>query len=364
MVDVLRGLASFWVVLFHSRVDLWVGLKEIQNGLPAANAFDRFAAWFSVPMAFGGSGVMLFFVLSGFCVHLPLAGGAAFQVKPYAARRFFRIVPPYLFAVLLTLGCELLARSLSPSSGISPLGTVLRSIFMVQNYGPDAGQMTGNPSLWSLPVEMELYVVYPLFLWLLRTAGAGTAMAVAAAVSVVPPIFGAASPSLNAGFAQYWLIWCSGAWLAERWKTGLLAVPGATHVVVMMAAFVAAAVFHWRGYNHWVACHFWAVGYGILLWFALKKPALSKAIPARMLTALVWLGTISYSLYLVHFPLFRVLGEAWKSGAGSKPVNLFVPIAGALLVVPLAALFYRWVEAPSHRLARSMGQRLKGPKPG
>lgn len=363
LIDVLRGLAAFWVVLFHVRVDLWVGLREIQNGLPGAGAFDQLMAWFSVPMAFGGSGVMLFFVLSGFCVHLPLAGGKAFAWKPYAARRFFRIYPPYLAAVVLTLGCELLARVIDPTGATSPIGTVLRSVFMVQNYGPDAGQMIGNPSLWSLPVEMELYVVYPLFLWMLRRFGVWPTVLAVSAVSATPLLFHQALPALDGGFIQYWLIWCSGALLAERWKTGGLPRPGAIHVVIMFTAFAIAAGLHWKGLNHWVACQFWAVGYGLVLWFVLMKPSLAAAVPVRLLKVLVWMGALSYSLYLVHFPLFRVAGEAWKSAFGSKPVNLLVPLIAAVLVVPVAGLFYRFVEAPSHRLARSMGQRLKDSRP-
>lgn len=363
LIDVLRGLAAFWVVLFHSRVDLWVGLRDIQSGLVPVGAFDRLMAWFSVPMAFGGSGVMLFFVLSGFCVHLPLAGGKDFAWKPYAARRFFRIFPPYLFAIVVTLACELLSKWLDPASRTSSVSMIVRSVFMVQNYGADAGQMAGNPSLWSLPVEMELYVVYPVFLWLLRKSGALTAFGVVAAVAVLPPLFGRAVPALNGGFAQYWLIWCSGALLAESWKTRRLLAPGVAHGLTMAAAFAAAVVFHWRDYNQWVACHFWAIGYGILLWFALMNPSFATAIPRRLLVLLVWLGTLSYSLYLVHFPLFRLAGAAWKAGAGHKPLNLLVPLAAAVLVVPVAALFYRWVEAPSHRLARTVGRRLKGPQP-
>jgi peptidoglycan/LPS O-acetylase OafA/YrhL len=363
LIDVLRGLAAFWVVLFHVRLDLWVGLHDIQSGLPEAGAFDQLMAWFSFPMAFGGSGVMLFFILSGFCVHLPLAGGSTFQWKPYAARRFFRIYPPYFVAVLLTLGCEMMSRQLDPTTSTSSWGTMLRSVFMVQNYGAHPGQMAGNPSLWSLPVEMELYLAYPVFLWLLRTTGTISALGLVAVVSAIPPLFSHSVPALNGGFAQYWLIWCSGAFLAERWKASRLPSPGPGHALAMLGSFIAAALFHWRGYNHWVECQFWAIGYGLLLWFALMKPSVATAIPQRLLKVLVWVGTLSYSLYLVHFPLFRLAGAAWKAANGTKPVNLLVPLIAAVMVVPLAGLFYRCIEAPSHRLARSTGQRLKGPQP-
>jgi peptidoglycan/LPS O-acetylase OafA/YrhL len=59
---------------YHSRVDLWVGFKAIQANPAEFTGFDRALSWFSLPISQMGSMVMLFFVLSGFCIHLPIAG--------------------------------------------------------------------------------------------------------------------------------------------------------------------------------------------------------------------------------------------------------------------------------------------------
>lgn len=303
---------------------------------------------------------MLFFLLSGFCVHLPMAGRKKFEWKPYAARRFFRIYPPYLAAILLTLGCELLILWLGSDDHRSSINTIYRSIFMVQNYGSQSGQMAGNPSLWSLPVEMELYVVYPLFLWLLRKAGSTITYVGVAVVSVSPMLLGNVLPILKGGFFSYWLIWCAGAWLAERWKTGSLPKLGMLHLAIMLAAFAMGVVCNLHGFSYyWYACHFWAIGYGILLWFTISRPLLPALIPPRLLSLLVWMGSLSYSLYLIHFPVFRLAGEIWIKLLGGKPVNFLIPLIAAILVVPLAGWFYRLVEAPSHRLARHTGLQLK-----
>ena len=114
---------------------------------------------------------MLFFVVSGLRFTTPYAhSGAAFDLRPYAIRRVFRIYPPRVVAVIVTLIAEQVALALAHLPP-STWGKTVATIAMAQNYAAPAGQMAGNPSLWLLPVEMELYAAYPLLLWIWRRAG-------------------------------------------------------------------------------------------------------------------------------------------------------------------------------------------------
>jgi peptidoglycan/LPS O-acetylase OafA/YrhL len=70
---------------------------------------------------------------------------------------------------------------------------------------------------------------------------------------------------------------------------------------------------------------------------------------------MLWLGKISFSLYLIHFPLFRLWGLAWVHEFGDKPANLFVCLLASLAAVLIAGVFYKYVEKPSHQLARQVG---------
>ena len=149
-LDALRGLAALAVVLFHVRVPLWAGWTVITT-TPGYSQLDRGLAWLSPPMALFGSAVMLFFVVSGFAIHYPNAApGSRLDVGPYAMRRFLRIYPPYVVAVLLTVAAERGAMALAAVPSSTPEKTAA-SLLMVQNYVAPAGQMAGNPSLWSLP---------------------------------------------------------------------------------------------------------------------------------------------------------------------------------------------------------------------
>ena len=69
-IDVLRGVAALGVAWYHSRVDLWVGFKAIQADPEAYSVFDWGLSFLSLPISQMGSMVMLFFVLSGFCIHI------------------------------------------------------------------------------------------------------------------------------------------------------------------------------------------------------------------------------------------------------------------------------------------------------
>jgi peptidoglycan/LPS O-acetylase OafA/YrhL len=80
-------------------------------------------------------------------------------------------------------------------------------------------------------------------------------------------------------------------------------------------------------------------------------------VPAFVIRPLAWVGVLSYSLYLVHFPAFKLMGLAWQEVFGAKPGNFLVPLAATLAVIPLAWFLHRWVERPSHDLARRLARR-------
>jgi peptidoglycan/LPS O-acetylase OafA/YrhL len=94
----------------------------------------------------------------------------------------------------------------------------------------------------------------------------------------------------------------------------------------------------------------------VILWGLIQKDPL-KFLSTRMRKLFLWLGLISYSLYLLHFPFFKLSGTIWVSLFGTKPANFLIPIAFSMLCIPLAYTFYLYVEAPSHRLARKLAGR-------
>src|SRR4051812_37299902 len=134
-VDILRGVSALAVVFFHSRVDLWVGFREIQSRPEHFSGIEKWLSWLSVPLSQGGYFVMLFFVISGFCIHLPYAGNVMVpRLKAYSARRFWRIAPPYWVAIALGLAVEAFLRGRAGIFGESQAKVAAWSAIMGQNY--------------------------------------------------------------------------------------------------------------------------------------------------------------------------------------------------------------------------------------
>jgi peptidoglycan/LPS O-acetylase OafA/YrhL len=354
--DFLRGASALAIVLFHVRVTMWVGLRALQAN-PGYTWFDRASAWVTLPFPFFGEAVMLFFVVSGFAIHYPYAQpGVRWTLRPYAARRFFRIYPPYLAVVLLTIVAEYVAARLAhePSSSHT---TTAATVAMVQNYLVPARQMTANPSLWSLPVEVELYLVYPILLWFWRRVGTTCMLMSVALISMTAAgVLLAGHPWVMGNFAKYWIIWVSGAVLAERARTHTLPVWHAWYGYVALASTVAAIAAREAGVPPGIEHFIWGVVYFVLLLWGLSRPSVLAAVPRGVRRTVLFLGDISYSLYLVHYPLLVVIGAAWIAMAGHKPINVIWPLLASLVPIPFAYVLWRLIERPSQALGRALAR--------
>lgn len=370
-IDFLRGISAFGIVLYHVRVDLWVGWVAISTQPDSFSLFDRAAALLSIPIPFLRPAVMLFFLVSGFCIHYSYAAfGRSWELKSYSIRRFFRIYPPYLAAVIFGVGIELLLR-LHFGQEVSPTAKVFQTVFMVQNYSPDGGQMYSNPALWSLPVEVELYLVYPIFYFLLRRCeikwsmfSVGVVSTAALALLLGPNLHNYNNTQIGDGghFAVYWIIWCAGALLAEwakreqlpKWQPGLWVVMAFSFIlgitVTLLKLMVVIQELVWGGFY-----------FTVMLWGLTQTDPLGF-LSTRLKKMFLSLGLISYSLYLLNYPFFRLCGEIWIELFGAKPANFLIPLFFSVLCIPLAYAFYVGVEAPAHRLARKLGNRGGSPR--
>lgn len=358
-IDFLRGISAFGVVLFHVRVDLWVGWLAISSTPNKYSLFDRSVAFLSLPMPFLGSAVMMFFLVSGFCIHYPYAAsGRELKLKSYSIRRFLRIYPPYLAVVILSVLIDW-ATSFGGHSS-STLPKVIQTVFMLQNYGPQASQIASNPSLWSLPIEVELYFFYPLFYWLLISTRMKLAMILVAGVSLAAMgLFLLGNSWILGNFAIYWIIWCAGALLAEWTRRNKLPKWQPWYSLVMASAFLMAIAANYLKLNEAIQHLLWGGAYFTMILWGLAHPHPLRILGTRMKKMFLSLGLISYSLYLVHFPFFKLCGAVWVVTFGTKPANLLIPLAFSILSIPIAYIFYWFFEAPSHRLARRIATTKK-----
>src|SRR3954465_12687060 len=179
-LDGVRGLAALFVVVNH------VFLRAFP-GYPVDRA-PFWAAWF----IYGRFAVVVFIVLSGFSLALSPArhGWRLDGVSRFAHRRARRILPAYWAALAFSLAVAWLGVP-PPGEGVPDAKSVVVNGLLVQNL---VGAPSPNRSFWSMGVEAQLYVVFPLLLLMVRRWGA---VAMVAAVTLLVAAVGIAGPHLS-----------------------------------------------------------------------------------------------------------------------------------------------------------------------
>ena len=365
-ISYLRGLAAFGVALFHVRIELWVGFDALKADPTLGGFWDHALSWLSLPTVFMGSGVMLFFVISGFCIHHPYAGpkGKKLDLREYAIRRLFRIYPPYLAAILFAFFVQWYGFHHGYLKGLDGKNYQLATMFMQNAFGH---QPECNGALWTIPIEVAFYICFPLVYLGLRRNLFGTLVA-GLIVSLLAISYSLHGP-INYNFLPYWFVWIAGAAIAERYKTGTLKQPPLWVFIVAILFFAVGICCTWHARSAGVGpftgpitqleCFGYGIGFIALVWWSVVNQWFYQMLPAAAHYSLLFLGAISYSLYLFHMPLFRFCGWIWLSYFGQKPVSYLISYLFTALAILVAWIIYKFIEAPAHNAGRKVAKWVK-----
>lgn len=353
MIDALRGLSCLGILLYHVRVDLWIGWWRITSYPEEYSSFAKTVAWLSTPTPFLGYAILLFFLISGFCIHYPnTLESRKPKWRQYFLRRFWRIYPPYLVALALTAGISFFCHVTWNDPTWDP-ARIIRTATLSQNYPPDNGQFLSNPSLWTIPLEIEFYLLYPLAFCLFSRLRSSLLALLALALfawTVYLGEQGISWPSFTALF--FWPAWLLGAWVAQlHRKNRLGSIPPLLTMSIGSLFLVLALASHkqMQDWDVWLQYFLWTGFYLSLLLVSLSNRNFINNQPLKeVLPLLSWLGKISFSLYLVHFPLFKLLGYLHVAQFGEKPANFLLSLGYLLLVCLFGWGFYHWIERPIH----------------
>jgi peptidoglycan/LPS O-acetylase OafA/YrhL len=357
-LDGIRGLAALFVVANHV-------FERAFPGYPVDHA-----PFWAAPFIYGRFAVVVFIVLSGFSLALAPArrGWQLGGVSRFAARRARRILPAYWAALAFSLVVAWLVVR-PPGQAFPGLTSVAVNGLLTQNL---ISAPTPNKSFWSLAVEAQLYVLFPLLIVMVRRWGAS---AMLAAVTLVVAAVGIAAPHvarLEAFVVQ------SAPDLAALFAVGVLAA-GIVRAsdrrrswpwpaMAAAATLPVLAVIAWRGSVwtldnlYWVDLTLAPAIACLLAGLATGRPAfLLRLLDARPLRAL---GLSSYSLYLTHGPIVVVVYELivlpWL-GHGAAAF-----LAGLALAVPASVVFARvfgsLFERPARRRVRRPAPRAAMPR--
>ena len=329
-IDGLRALAVLSVVIFHAFPTRLVG---------------------------GFIGVDIFFVISGFLISTIIFGNlrsGSFSYLEFYRRRIRRIFPALVVVLLACLGLGwfgLLAGEYQ-QVGRHTLGGIgfISNLMLWSEAGYDyfntASESKPLLHLWSLAIEEQFYIVWPLLLvllWKRRWNFVG----VACGIALVSFCFNVlsfpehAQAAFYSPLSRFWELIIGGLLAyALMYKAGSMARYANAQSTLGMVLIVAGLVFinSERAFPGW-----WAllptlgaallISAGPLAWF--NRAVLSNPVA-------VWFGKISYPLYLWHWPLLS-LAMLWNNEeTPAGPVRLGL----VLLAIALAWLTYRFIELP------------------
>lgn len=319
-LDGLRGLAALIVVVSHGAN---AGL------LPGV-----------LGQGFGQQGVALFYVLSGFLMarlYLPRPPDRA-ALGAYAAARIARVLPLF-YAVLLASAALLLAA-----------GPDIYQIGGAQGFAAHALLVQGSGRvLWSVPLEMQFYVLFALLWWAagrgwLAWGLAGLVLLQIAALALTFAVSAALSREVNVHALPFWLHFftcgIAAALLRPRHVPGWL-VAGALLLAPLMLPEARRALGWWVGPNFADPV---TAGAPVLLFVLVLWRRDLFGVLAR--PPLRFLGRISFGIYLLHYPLLLAVPALGLDGLAGFAVV-------ALLSVAVAAASFHGFEAPLQRHLRT-----------
>lgn len=364
----LRGLAALWVLVYHA----WVYAVPQAILLPLPGEDLRLHVFFSL----GWSGVHVLFVLSGFLLTLPYARynlglGPRPVVGSYLRKRIARVFPAYYLQlfVLVALGFYLTGELLF---GWDQLIQYLLMLFVPPPVGVGSPYLL-NGVWWTLPIELSFYLVLPVLsvlaaprrLWLLLV------FCFAASVGwryfVVASVGGAgATPMMSyqlPGSLDTFGLGMAGAVLHVYFVElrDSLVYRRALGVLVWFTPFLffglgswmaAQYMVYWEGaLIHYLWTPLFGLGVMVLLLTCARGMRLLDALLANR--ALFFLGTVSYGVYLWHYPVGRWLLDSalFRDYEGYSFYWLTAAMLAASLV--LASVSWYGVERRAINAARS-----------
>jgi peptidoglycan/LPS O-acetylase OafA/YrhL len=339
-LDGLRGLAALYVMLFHA----WLlSFKHFPH-----NTGPAYLTW----AMYGRLSVVFFLALSGFSLALgPAADGWRLGgAGRFLRRRAWRILPAYwaalVFSLVIAYHVPASHRGEPTHRSVAVFGLLLQDVFRAK---------TPNGAFWSVAVEAELYLLFPLFLLIRRRLGAVVLLAATTlpliAYGVIRGVPKEGDLGLTPHLAPVFVAGIAAAGLI-RWRR----VPW--HWLAAATVLPVLYLIHHQG-PYWTGHHYFWIDLAI-------TPGLTMLILAvatgrlRRVSRLDGLGRISYSLYLIHLPILTVLAKKVAPHFVAKGPHtwLFVVVAGVPVSLLAAWLFAQVFELPfqRHRSWRALAE--------
>lgn len=281
---------------------------------------------------YGWLGVEVFFVLSGFIIPFAMfTGSYTFRSgwMTFISKRVLRIEPPYLLAILLVFALWH-ASSLAPGFKGSPPPDFFstQTLLHVGYLAGIAGYPWFNVVFWTLAIEFQFYLLMSLIF-------GGLIHKTRFIVPLIDLVLLLTSLLLSSDLFVFKYL--------GLFMLGIVAFQYQAKILqkrMMLALLLAAAVVTWI-----------ALGWMVALVGTLTSLLIASNVSFGRHKSAVWLGSISYSLYLVHVPIGGRLVNLGRRYVETQVGELFLSLLALGVSLVAAYAFYLMIERPSQRLA-------------
>jgi peptidoglycan/LPS O-acetylase OafA/YrhL len=353
-LDSLRGLAALTVFIGHS-IGTLINLKVLNQITPTP-----FSIFYN-----GYAGVMFFFVLSGFVLSLPFVNGdKPLSLTTFYTKRIFRIYPAFIVAIILSLVLKAFVYDKYVTAGPdlwvkqywawdwnnTSFKQILHTFLII---GPDFKTRLIDPPIWSLMVEVKMSVVLPFFILLVSRCNGMVNVILFFVLSALAYRYTGLQVS----------IFYLGVMLA-KYKTYLLNIVNSWSVTVMLIVGVVSCLvynagleflnYHATSYYVVFSNYLPAIGSCFIILIVLANDKIGRVLTHRVF---VFFGTISYSFYLLHFPML-IVTLSCMSNRFAYGLNVGVGLA-FILSVSLAYVMVITIERPFQAMASRLVKRYK-----
>jgi peptidoglycan/LPS O-acetylase OafA/YrhL len=326
-IDGLRAVAVGLVLLYHTGV---------------------------TPLRGGFIGVDIFFVISGYLITQLLRAdlkAGSFRISSFYERRILRILPALFCVIAVTLAVAPLILfpvelRTSAETAISALASA-SNLYLLGSGGYFGADTLSQPLLhtWSLGVEEQFYLMFPLLMILLIRLPLRTARWILGFILLISLAAGVALAYINRDYAYYFPVtraWelLTGAMVSfaprmtfSRWTGEIAAACAFLLLLVCGLKFHSGLAF--PGFYAVIPCLATAA---IILFGRHDRPLLNMLLASRPFT---WFGKISYSVYLWHWPIL-----IYYQLAIGRLLNVKEAVILCIVIILIGALSWRYIEQP------------------
>ena len=371
ILDIVRGLAALSVLLSH-----WGGWTIDFADTTTQKIIVFFQYTFQLLLWGGGGvhpGVIIFIVLSGFCIHLPQA------IEPdklnrsefwriFAIRRCSRILPVFWVGLILGMMSVWMisfeyTNIITHIAGNDQIinGDLLFSIAgiseIVRFFGVSA-LYPGNGPLSTVAVEIILYGSYPFFLFLHKRYGLVALIGfglIMYSIIVLSRLMGVESSFLHGTWFEFVIYWIIGAVSAGIYVKGATKNNSGLFKLILLVAvtylcyFLLITFVYIKGFHVVTTVLLALLTGGMLISLLTLESKLSKR-QTRIAAVMALIGERSYSLYVVHTPV--IFATLWFLSVYTKLPIFSYPLVTLIIVFIATELMFRYVEQPTHHYAR------------